>query len=88
MTHVWKVARTRSKEINTEGAYERNWNLKDLLSDLIGATAELAPEPQAEIWASDLGKPYVDRWLQWWERRRTFSMSTVRLMLCCKVAVL
>jgi hypothetical protein len=41
-----------------------HWNLKDLLGDLMGATAELAPKPRAEIWASDLGKPYVDRWLQ------------------------
>jgi len=42
----------------------RNWNIKDLLGDLMGATAEVKPEPRAEIWASDLGKPYVDRWLQ------------------------
>ena len=41
-----------------------NWNIKDLLGDLMGATAETKPEPRAEIWASDLGKPYVDRWLQ------------------------
>ena len=47
-----------------EGAYGRNWNLKGLLGDLIGTTAELVPEPRAEIWASDLGKPYIDRWLQ------------------------
>lgn len=47
-----------------EGAYGRNWNLKDLLGDLMGARAELVPAPRAEIWASDLGKPYVDRWLQ------------------------
>ena len=40
------------------------WNLKDLVSDLMGATAETRPEPRAEIWASDLGKPYIDRWLQ------------------------
>lgn len=40
------------------------WNIKDLLVDLMGATVELEPEPRAEIWASDLGKPYVDRWLQ------------------------
>jgi hypothetical protein len=40
------------------------WNIKDLLTDLMGATVELEPEPRAEIWASDLGKPYVDRWLQ------------------------
>jgi len=40
------------------------WNIKDLLENLMGATAELEPEPRAEIWASDLGKPYVDRWLQ------------------------
>jgi hypothetical protein len=41
-----------------------NWNVKDLLGDLLGATAEVKPEARAEIWASDLGKPYVDRWLQ------------------------
>ncbi|MHB1357145.1 MAG: hypothetical protein ACYCZF_14350 [Anaerolineae bacterium] len=40
------------------------WNIKDLLADLMGTTAELEPEPRAEIWASDLGKPLVDRWLQ------------------------
>ena len=41
-----------------------HWNIKDLLGDLMGATAEKEPQPRAEIWASDLGKPYVDRWLQ------------------------
>ena len=46
--------------VNRDG----NWNIKDLLGDLMGATAEVKPEPRAEIWASDLGKPYVDRWLQ------------------------
>ncbi|MBM3187665.1 MAG: hypothetical protein FJZ90_02975 [Chloroflexi bacterium] len=40
------------------------WNLKDLVCDLLGATAERRPEPRAEIWASDLGKPHIDRWLQ------------------------
>jgi hypothetical protein len=40
------------------------WNLKDLVRDLMGATADTEPEPRAEIWASDLGKPYIDRWLQ------------------------
>jgi hypothetical protein len=40
------------------------WNLKDLVSDLMGATAETKPQPRSEIWASDLGKPYIDRWLQ------------------------
>ena len=44
--------------------HDGNWNIKDLLGDLMGATAEVKPEPRAEIWASDLGKPYVDRWLQ------------------------
>ncbi len=43
---------------------EGNWNIRDLLGDLMGATAEVKPEARAEIWASDLGKPYVDRWLQ------------------------
>ncbi len=41
-----------------------HWNLKDLLSDLMASSAETVPAPRAEIWASDLGKPYVDRWLQ------------------------
>ncbi|MHB1356691.1 MAG: hypothetical protein ACYCZF_12040 [Anaerolineae bacterium] len=45
-------------------AQGNGWNIKDLLADLMGTTAELEPEPRAEIWASDLGKPYVDRWLQ------------------------
>jgi len=40
------------------------WNIKDLVADLMGATAELEPEPRADIWGSDMGKPYVDRWLQ------------------------
>ncbi|MGI6379314.1 MAG: hypothetical protein ACOX2R_00855 [Anaerolineae bacterium] len=40
------------------------WQLGDLLSELMEATAETTPEPRAEIWASDLGKPFVDRWLQ------------------------
>jgi hypothetical protein len=44
--------------------YGNGWNLKDLLADLLGTTVEFEPEPRAEIWASDLGKPYVDRWLQ------------------------
>jgi hypothetical protein len=35
-----------------------------LVSGLMGATAEMRPKPRAEIWASDLGKPYIDRWLQ------------------------
>jgi hypothetical protein len=42
----------------------QGWNIKDLLGDLMGTTAEKEPQPRAEIWASDLGKPYVDRWLQ------------------------
>jgi hypothetical protein len=50
--------------MNMAEQFEGNWNLKDLLSDLIGATAPAAPTPRAEIWASDIGKPYVDRWLQ------------------------
>jgi len=45
-------------------AHGDGWNIKDLLADLMGTTAELEPEPRAEIWASDLGKPLVDRWLQ------------------------
>ncbi len=30
----------------------------------LDATAELEPEPRADIWGSDMGKPYIDRWLQ------------------------
>jgi hypothetical protein len=40
------------------------WNLRDLLADLMGTRAEREPQPRAVIWASDLGKPYIDRWLQ------------------------
>jgi hypothetical protein len=47
-----------------DGKREGNWNIRDLLGDLMGATAEVKPEARAEIWASDQGKPYVDRWLQ------------------------
>ena len=54
----------QKKEMNMAEQFEGNWNLKDLLSDLIGATAPAAPTPRAEVWASDIGKPYVDRWLQ------------------------
>jgi hypothetical protein len=38
--------------VNRDG----NWNIKELLGDLMGATAEVKPEPRAEIWVSDLGK--------------------------------
>ena len=41
-----------------------DWHLKDLLSELMGATAQTEPPLRREIWASDLGKPYIDRWLQ------------------------
>ena len=47
-----------------DGNYSSNWNMRDLLADLMGTKAELKPEPRGDIWASDLGKPYVDRWLQ------------------------
>jgi hypothetical protein len=47
-----------------ESDYGSNWNIRDLLADLMEARAELKPAPRAEIWASDLGKPYIDRWLQ------------------------
>jgi hypothetical protein len=42
----------------------RDWHLKDLLSELMGAIAQTEPVPRQEIWASELGKPYIDRWLQ------------------------
>jgi len=38
------------------------WNIKDLVTDLIGYTAETVPTPREVIWASDLGKPWIDRW--------------------------
>ncbi len=44
--------------------YGSNWNVRDLLADLMAARAQASPEPREVIWASDLGKPYVDRWLQ------------------------
>lgn len=40
-----------------------NWNTKQLLADLIGHTAKVKPKERAEIWASDLGKPFIDRFL-------------------------
>ena len=46
-----------------EKGYDRNWNIRDLLGDLMGARED-QPEPRDVIWASDLGKPYIDRWLQ------------------------
>ena len=42
----------------------REWHLKDLLSELMGATDQSELAPRQTIWASDLGKPYIDRWLQ------------------------
>ena len=41
-----------------------HWNIRDLLGDLMGASARIKPEARDAIWASDLGKPYVDRWLE------------------------
>ena len=52
------------KEATMETEYSEHWNVKDLLGDLMGASARTQPQPRAEIWASDLGKPYVDRWLE------------------------
>jgi len=47
-----------------ESDYGSNWNIRDLLADLMEARSSARPEPREVIWASDLGKPYVDRWLQ------------------------
>ena len=47
-----------------ETEYGDHWNIRDLLGDLMGASAKTQPQPRAEVWASDLGKPYVDRWLE------------------------
>lgn len=35
-----------------------------LVRDLLGSTASDTPEKRNEIWASDLGKPFVDRYLK------------------------
>jgi hypothetical protein len=42
----------------------KGWNIKDFLSDLIGFSAETTPKARSEIWASDLGLPMIDRYLQ------------------------
>ena len=47
-----------------EREYSDHWNIRDLLGDLMGASARTQPQPRDTIWASDLGKPYVDRWLE------------------------
>lgn len=46
-----------------EQGCDRNWNIRDLLGDLMGAREE-QPGARDIIWASELGKPYIDRWLQ------------------------
>jgi hypothetical protein len=48
----------------TATGYDTYWNVKDLLGDLLGGTVETEPTPRADIWASDLGKPLIDRWLR------------------------
>lgn len=39
------------------------FGLQFLIQDLLESATTLTPEPRSEIWASDLGKPYLDRWL-------------------------
>ena len=43
---------------------DKGWAIKYFLTDLISYTAEQTPKPRNEIWASDLGKPFIDRYLQ------------------------
>lgn len=39
-------------------------DLIEILETLLTSQAEIAPRPREEIWASDLGKSYVERYLQ------------------------
>ena len=41
----------------------KDWSIDKLLSGLMGYAAEVKPNPRSEIWASDIGKPFSDRWL-------------------------
>lgn len=40
-----------------------NWNLSNLLTDLIKTRANQAGTPRREVWASEIGMPYLDRYL-------------------------
>src|SRR3990167_935791 len=40
------------------------WSLQVLIKDLISYTATQNPTPREEIWASELGKPYLDTYLK------------------------
>lgn len=40
-----------------------DWSIDELLSSLIGFAAETKPCERKEIWASDIGKPFLDRYL-------------------------
>jgi len=40
-----------------------NWNLSNLLTDLIKTRANQGGMPRREIWASEIGMPYLDRYL-------------------------
>jgi len=48
--------------MNTQ-AINTDWSIDELLSSLIGFAADTNPHPRAEIWASDVGKPFIDRFL-------------------------
>jgi hypothetical protein len=41
----------------------KEWSIDELLSSLIGFAADTNPHERAEIWASDIGKPFIDRYL-------------------------
>ena len=40
-----------------------NWSLQTLVKDLITFN-QMSPEPRSHIWATDLGKPYIDTYLK------------------------
>lgn len=41
-----------------------NWSIQYLIKDLLGYTADTNPKARDYIWASDLGKPYIDTYLK------------------------
>ena len=41
----------------------REWSIDALLSDFMNFTSETDPKERAEIWASDIGKSFLDRYL-------------------------
>lgn len=40
-----------------------NWNLSTLMSEMIKTRANKAGTPRREIWASEIGMPYLDRYM-------------------------